>query len=516
MDVALKTSVWVTSPEYSGWLEKKGFHWRKLWKKRWVALHGAEIAYMDEEPTEKSNHTLKISKSPITSVTIIDREDIDGHPNGFAIHVNDGKSPSWYLRADSIREKKSWLMRLSHAQAIIKWLDEFERVRVLGVGGTGIVYELLHKMNGQRYAMKEMEIKNSSQMRMAITEAEMVKDIMENISHPNIMHIEKVFQVGSKFYLVFPLCTGGELYEHVIRRGHFTEKDAAILMRDLTSGLHALHQHDILHLDVKPENILFESIAEDARIKITDFGLSKVFHDTIEDRKNEPTIDELQDRTRALIESGILQRDKLRGTVGYMSPELILMGVQSKGTDVWAAGVVLYILLCGYPPFHSKSNREVLERSAKGEYRMEGGEWDVISEGAKDLVTRMLTVDPAQRISTAEILAHPWILAASASPRNSTVSADDIAERDYKRGSFQEISDEVVEKNCDSSYINLAGALRKLSGHVIERRTEKLALTFTRLVSTLKNGRPEGSELVTQVLRIYYYPRLKLNIFLFV
>jgi serine/threonine protein kinase len=110
-------------------------------------------------------------------------------------------------------------MRLSHVHAIVRWLEDFEKVKVLGVGGTGIVYELLHKSNGQRYAMKEMEIKNKSQMQMAISEAEMLKDIMENVSHPNIMHIEKVFQVGSKFYLVFPLCTGGELYEHIIRKG---------------------------------------------------------------------------------------------------------------------------------------------------------------------------------------------------------------------------------------------------------------------------------------------------------
>ena len=117
------------------------------------------------------------------------------------------------------------------------------------------------------------------------------------------MHIEKVFQVGNKFYLVFPLCTGGgiiyimpsecpfschlnnniymiffvELYEHVIRRGHFSEDDAATLMRDLIGGLYALHQRNILHLDIKPENILFENMSDTARIKITDFGLSKVF-----------------------------------------------------------------------------------------------------------------------------------------------------------------------------------------------------------------------------------------------
>ena len=275
MEEALKSSVWVTSPEYSGWLMKKGFHWRKLWKKRWVAISGAELAYADHEPT--ANDKVLVNRSPITASMVIDREDIDGNPNGFAVHINDGKSPVWYLRAETLRDKKGWLMRLGHVYTIVKWLDDFDKVKVLGMGGTGIVYELQNKVDKQkRFALKEMEIKNSAQMKMALQESEMLKDIMENISHPHILHIEKVFQVGSKFYMVFPLCTGGELYEHIIRRGHFTEGDAARLIRDLVGGIHALHEHDILHLDIKPENLLFESMANDAKIKITDFGLSKV------------------------------------------------------------------------------------------------------------------------------------------------------------------------------------------------------------------------------------------------
>jgi len=201
---------------------------------------------------------------------------------------------------------------------------------------------------------------------MALQEAEMLKDIMENICHPNIMHIEKVFQVGSKFYLVFPLCTGGELYEAVIRRGHFTEHDAAILTRDLISGINALHRHDILHLDIKPENILFDCHGEDAKIKITDFGLSKVYNGDMQNIPM-PTQEELNKKIVDFFESGVLNRDKLRGTIGYMSPELILTGHCSKATDVFAAGVVTYILLCGHPPFQSKSNREVLERTARGQ-----------------------------------------------------------------------------------------------------------------------------------------------------
>jgi hypothetical protein len=126
MDEALSSSVWVTSPEFAGWLLKRGFHWRKLWKKRWIALHGAEIVYMEKEPTVENSsgntnqyhHHLTLlillldiimSKALITSNTIIEDTDIDNHEFGFAIHINDGTMPTWYLRADSLREKKRYI-----------------------------------------------------------------------------------------------------------------------------------------------------------------------------------------------------------------------------------------------------------------------------------------------------------------------------------------------------------------------------------------------------------------------
>eukprot|EP01039_Chlorochromonas_danica_P000439 gene439-473_t len=487
MDIALQSSVYVSSPEYAGWLLKRGFHWRKLWKPRWVALHGAEIVYMDKEPTLENSSTMTITKAQITTASVIDREDIDGNPLGFAIHINDGHSPTWYLRAESARDKKSWLMRLNHVHAIVRWLEDFEKVKVLGVGGTGIVYELLHKTNGQRYAMKEMEIKNKAQMQMAVSEAEMLKDIMENVSHPSIMHIEKVFQVGSKFYLVFPLCTGGELYEHIIKKGHFTEKDAAVIMKDLISGLHALHSQDILHLDIKPENILFDGLGPDARIKITDFGLSKLFSENKgKETKARFSFKAMQDKLRAFAETGDLNRDRLRGTIGYMSPELILMGHVCKGTDVFAAGVVLYILLCGRPPFNSKSNREVLEKTCKGVYNMSGPEWDDISDEAKDLVRRMLVVNPDERISTDDILAHPWL-----KQLDEEVVNDDSSVSSAEAPPAPAFSQSSMG-NKRKGTTNLANALRQLSGHVKQLRSEKLATNVTRLVSLMQQSGDKG------------------------
>ena len=488
MDIALRSSVWVTSPEYAGWLMKRGFHWRKLWKNRWVALHGAEIVYMDKEPTLENSATMVMTKAKITSATIIEPDDVDGHELGFKVNINDGNSPTWCLRADSELEKKNWLTRLNHVIAIVRWLEEYEKVRVLGVGGTGVVYELLHKTNGQKYAMKEMEIKNKAQMQMAIKEAEVLKDIMENISHKNIMHIEKVFQVGSKFYLVFPLCTGGELYEHIIRRGHFTEHDAALLTRDLIGGLHALHEEDILHLDIKPENILFDTQAPDANIKITDFGLSRMLEGESIDAPM-PTLQEMEQKIVQFFENGILNRERLRGTVGYMSPELILCGHCSKATDIFAAGVVLYILLCGRPPFHSKSNREVLERTCRGQYTMNGPQWSDVSEEAKDLVRRMLVVDPSKRITAGDILKHPWLLPLNAQELPPEVVLDPNSK--IAKSMIRPIPKQIGSGSS-------LGSLRVLSGHVQARRSEKLASSFTRLVSSLQSGAWRGTSLLAR------------------
>ena len=168
--------------------------------------------------------------------------------------------------------------------------------------------------------------------------------------------------MGDTFYMLFPLCSGGELYEAVIKRGHFTEFDAACLIRDLISAISELHKRDILHLDIKPENILFESEAADARIKLTDFGLAKNYNlntkkSSLSSFKDRIAVEELTKALKLFLDVGELQYENVRGTVGYMSPELILANVCSKAADVWAAGVVLFILLSGMPPFHSRSNR---------------------------------------------------------------------------------------------------------------------------------------------------------------
>jgi serine/threonine protein kinase len=477
---------------------------------------------MDKEPTAENMKNIQIRRAQITGSTMVSGEDNNGDAVGFTVHFNVEHTPDWHFRAESVEEKANWLIKLSQVHAIAFWLEEYDRVKVLGIGGQGTVYELVHRSTGKRLAMKEMEIKSEKQMQLAISEALFLKSLVENVSHPNIMRIEKVFQVGSKFYLAFPLCTGGELYEAVASRGHFSEHDAAIIMHDLVSALHELHQRDILHLDIKPENILFESKDPHSKILLTDFGLSKLL---AEEQSNNPISPEQFQQTfhqhiENYINEGDIEANSIRGTNGYLAPEVIVDGYYTKAADIFASGVVLYILLCGYPPFYTRSTRQTFLKTVRGLYRIEGPEWDVVSDEAKDLVKRMLIVDPLERITTDEILKHPWIVAAQSAEasRLSESPKADIPEKSMstEKGALTTIEEgdeistlsEVVTKvrlsDSKSSepslgttskrrrsikdephvrHVNMSTALSQLQNHIQVLKAEKMASQMTKFLS---------------------------------
>ena len=179
------------------------------------------------------------------------------------------------------------------------------------------------------------------------------------------------------------------------------------------------------------------------------------------------------------------------GTIGYMSPELILTGHCTKATDVFAAGVVLFILLSGRPPFNSRSNRGVLEKTVLGAYKMSGIEWNDISDQAKDLVKRMLCTNPEQRITAEEILQHPWIKeldAVPAPPQEVAVPQSPASSKTEGASGSEPLPPITSPVSKKLSNINLTGALRALSGHVKHLQSEKLATSVTRLVSSMQNS----------------------------
>lgn len=183
--------------------------------------------------------------------------------------------------------------------------------------------------------------------------------------------------------LISRICKGGELFDEIIEKGHFSEKDASIIMKQLLSCLNYCHSKNIVHRDIKPENILLESNKDFNQIKVIDFGISVV---------KEPD---------TMINESI-------GTPYYIAPEVWLKNYDEKW-DVWSAGVIMYILLSGTPPFNATTDAEMKKKILDGSFSMEGKVWDEVSDNAKDLITQLLTLDTEKRTSSGDALLHPWI-----------------------------------------------------------------------------------------------------------
>lgn len=264
--------------------------------------------------------------------------------------------------------------------------DRFQRVKKLGSGAYGEVLLCKDKQTGAERAIKIIKKSSVSAPSSGALLDEVA--VLKQLDHPNIMKLYEFFDDKRNYYLVMEVYRGGELFDEIISRQKFSEVDAAVIMKQVLSGVLYLHNHNIVHRDLKPENLLLESKAKDALIKIVDFGLS------------------------AHYEVGGKMRERL-GTAYYIAPEVLRKKYDEK-CDVWSCGVILYILLCGYPPFGGQTDQEILKRVERGKFSFEMPDWGHVSEEAKDLVRKMLTYDSSKRISAEECLAHPWIVKFSA------------------------------------------------------------------------------------------------------
>ncbi|KAG9332704.1 hypothetical protein JZ751_014803, partial [Albula glossodonta] len=206
--------------------------------------------------------------------------------------------------------------------------------------------------------------------------------VLRKIDHENIVSLEETFETTTNLYLVMTLVTGGELLDRILERGTYTEKDASRVIQQVLEAVRYLHQMGIVHRDLKPENLLYESPLEDSKIVISDFGLSK------------------------MEEQGALST--ACGTPAYVAPELLQQKIYGKEVDLWAVGVISYILLCGYPPFYDENDTQLYKQIVKAEYEFDSPYWDDISDSAKDFISHLLQKDPAERYNCDEALLHSW------------------------------------------------------------------------------------------------------------
>ena len=208
------------------------------------------------------------------------------------------------------------------------------------------------------------------------------------IDHPNIVKLFDVYETSTHFYLAMEHLTGGELFDRIVEKGFYSEKDAADALAQLASAISYLHERGIVHRDVKPENLLYASPEPNAPLKLADFGLCK-----------------------ALKENDITKT--ACGTPGYVAPEVLKRKGYAKEVDVWSIGVIMYILLCGFPPFYDENTAGLFEQIKNGDYSFPDPYWTAISADAKSLVKSLLTVDPVKRIKAREVMTHPWMKNAS-------------------------------------------------------------------------------------------------------
>lgn len=211
-------------------------------------------------------------------------------------------------------------------------------------------------------------------------------DIIHRMEHPNVVRLIEVLIGRSDTYMILEYYSGGELYDTIIKKNKFNENESKCIMSQLFSVVAFLHSKNIVHRDIKPENILFESSTRPNHIRLVDFGLSDTADHSVS----------LKAKVGTLVV-----------TAYYVAPEVLDRNYNNK-CDVWSCGVILYILLCGYPPFKGRNDAEIISNAKKLKYSFEGEEWRYVSVAAKDLIRKILMIDMNKRISAAEALQHVW------------------------------------------------------------------------------------------------------------
>ncbi|KAL4128982.1 hypothetical protein PRIC2_004994 [Phytophthora ramorum] len=266
-----------------------------------------------------------------------------------------------------------------------RFADDYALGRELGSGTFSVVREATHKTTGERFAIKCIKRAQLStdDLRALVAEVK----ILREMQHPHIVKLYDVFQEDKYFFLVTEYMPGGELFERIVKKNFYSEREARDLVKVLLETIAFCHNADVVHRDLKPENLLLSSAEDDADIKLADFGFAK----------------------KSAIQNGDAGLVTACGTPGYVAPEILMSKPYGKEVDIWSIGVITYILLCGYPPFHH-DNQGVLFRLIKaGRYEFDSPYWDDVSTEAKDLINKMLVLKPADRWSARQLLEHPWI-----------------------------------------------------------------------------------------------------------
>ncbi|KAK7880275.1 hypothetical protein WMY93_030642 [Mugilogobius chulae] len=295
----------------------------------------------------------------------------------------------------------SWKKSISNIR------DVFDFKAKMGTGSFSEVYMVREKTTGKLFALKCLRKKH-----LAHSNLENEINVLRRIKHDNVIGLEDFYESRTHYYLVMQLVSGGELFDRIVDKGVYTEKDASSVVKQVLQAVCYLHQNSIVHRDLKPENLLYFNTEENAKIMVSDFGLSKT------------------------LEHGVMST--ACGTPGYVAPEVLAQKPYSKAVDCWSIGVITYILLCGYPPFFEDSETRLFSKIMRAEYSFHSPFWDDISESAKDFIRNMMEKNPVKRFNTEEALRHPWIAGDTAKDQDIYHSVCEQMERNFAKSKWKQ------------------------------------------------------------------------------
>lgn len=257
--------------------------------------------------------------------------------------------------------------------------DFFDIEEEIGSGATSVVSKVVQKGTKTLFAMKK--IKKNVDKKIIKTEI----GILLRLKHTNIIRLKEIFESESHLFLILEFVSGGELFDRIVEKGSYSEQDAANCVNQICQAIAYLHDNDIVHRDLKPENLLYATRDEGSPLKLADFGLSKML-------------------------TNDLTMQTVCGTPGYCAPEVLRGERYGPAVDMWAVGVITYIMLCGYEPFYSdEGDSHMFRKILKCDYEFQSPWWDEVSLNAKDLVKKLIVLDPEKRLTAKQALQHPWV-----------------------------------------------------------------------------------------------------------
>jgi len=286
--------------------------------------------------------------------------------------------------------------------------DKYDMKDVLGTGAFSQVRLAECREDGHMYAIKIID-KKALKGKEDSLENEI--RVLKRLDHRNVVKLLEAYESRTCVYLVMELVTGGELFDRIVEKGSYSEKDAADLIKQVLSAVAYMHDQGVVHRDLKPENLLYYSPDPDSKIMISDFGLSK------------------------MEESGVMAT--ACGTPGYVAPEVLAQKPYGKAVDVWSIGVISYILLCGYPPFYDENDANLFAQILKGEFEFDSPYWDDISEEAKDFIRSLMCVNVEHRLTCEAALDHCWITGVQ-SERNIHATVSEQLKKNFAKSRWKQ------------------------------------------------------------------------------